>query len=137
MKSFGRMVVAVLLAGAAVTGWAGQTLSVRLVEASRATVASSPGLEDVGEILARNLPFASFALQGTQTLALPVANQTVGLGNFWVKCAGPAEELQVAVLTRHGKPLISTVLRLQEGVPVIVGGFPSANGKLIFVFVAW
>jgi hypothetical protein len=132
MRTLRKMLMAGLLAGATLSGWAGQMLTVRLVEASQSTAASSAALADVSAILSRNLPYASFTLQGTQAMALP-ANQTVGLGGYAVTCSGPSGELQVSV-KRGSRVLISTILRLQGGVPVIVGGFPSANGKQIFVF---
>ncbi len=118
----------------ALSGLAQSTLSIRLVEASQRVASPSPELSDVEEILRRNLPFASFSLQAAQTLALP-ANRTVALGGFQVTCRGPHQELQVAI-QRGGRVLISTILRLNDQTPVILGGFDSPNGKHIFVFVA-
>ncbi len=132
-KAIQRLMLVALLGAFADGATGASTLSIRLVEASRSVAPSSADLGDVTEILQRNLPFASYTLQGTQNLPLP-ASQTVGLGGYTVACSGPAQELQV-VVQRGGRVLISTVLRLQDGTPVIVGGFPSANGRLILVFV--
>ncbi len=122
----------------ALTGWtlgpvSAQSLSIRLVEASRAVAPSSSALADVADILNRNLPFASYTLQDSRTLSLP-ANQTESLGGFSISCSGTARELKV-VVRRRGQVLISTILRLQEGIPVMLGGFPSANGRQIFIFL--
>lgn len=124
----------VLLLAAAGNGRSADALSIRLVEASRESAPPVAALADVADILSRNLPFASYSLQGSQSLALP-ARQTVSLGGFTLTCTGPAEELQLAV-RRGNRTLISTLLRLQRGTPVIVGGFPSARGRQIFVIVA-
>lgn len=110
-------------------------LSIRLVEASREKAPPVAALSDVTEILSRNLPFASYSLKGRQTIALP-ANQTVVLGGYALTCTGPPEELKVVVQNRHRRTLVSTILRLQPGIPVMVGGFPSANGREIFILVA-
>jgi hypothetical protein len=134
MKTLRTSLTGALIAFLAVTGWSGTTLSVRLVEASPKPASSSVGLEDVVGILSRNLPYASFTLQDSQTIALP-ANQSVSMGGFSVTCTGAQQELQLAI-KRDGRALISTILRLNDGTPLIVGGFPSANGKQIFVLVA-
>lgn len=134
MRTLRTSFLAMAITASALTGWGGTALSVRLVEASPKTSNSSGGLEDVVGILARNLPYTSFTLQGEQTLTLPT-RQTVQIGGFTVTCTGTQQELQLAI-QRGGRVLISTILRLQDSTPVIVGGFPSANGKQIFVLVS-
>ncbi len=118
----------------AMTTLARPTLSIRLVEASQRVATPAPELADVADILGRNLPFASFTLLDTQTLPLP-ADRSVALGGFQVTCRGPRDELQVAI-QRGGRVLISTILRLNDRTPVILGGFDSPNGKHIFVLTA-
>jgi len=134
MKTLRMALAALLVGGLAMTGLAGSALSIRLVEASQKGGASSPGLEDVVDILSRNLPYATFTLQAQQSVALPAA-QSVAMGGFTLSCSGPQHALQLSV-KRGNRVLISTILRLADGTPVIVGGFPSANGKQIFVLVA-
>ena len=128
-----KMILAILLACAG-TGWGGTVLSVRLVETSKTVEESSPGLEDVVEVLSRNLPFNSFTLLGNHAMELP-ARQTFRMRGFTVRCYGRQEELMVAIM-RRDKVLISTLIRLQDGKPVILGGFPSEKGRRVFVFVA-
>ncbi len=122
----------VLLTG--MTALARSTLSIRLVEASQRVASPSPELADVADILSRNLPFASFTLQAAQTIPLP-ADRSVALGGFQVTCRGPHDALQVSI-QRGGRVLISTILRLNDSTPVILGGFDSPNGKHIFVLMA-
>lgn len=133
MKRLAPLLLAVLLVSG-LAGRAADALSIRLVEASREVATPDAALADVADILSRNLPFASYRIEAAASLPLP-ARQTVSLGGYTLTCTGPADELLLAV-RRGNRTLISTLLRLQRGTPVIVGGFPSARGRQIFVLVA-
>jgi len=135
MKKLRRALTTLLVATLALGAAAGQQLSIRLVEASQQGGSSSPELADVTAILSRNLPFANFTLQGSRKISLPAEQAVVQIGGYSLTCNGSQQDLQLAI-RRGGRVLVSTILRLTDGTPVIVGGFSSANGKQIFVLVA-
>ena len=145
MKSGPLAVALMLWASLAV---AGDTLSIRLVEASnprkgregaaageRAAQGAPKGLEDIEDTLKQNLPFNTFALVDEQTMKLP-ASETANLArSFTVRCSGKQDALSVS-LKRNKEELLSSVLSLRDNKPVILGGFPSDKGKLLVVLVA-
>ncbi len=135
MKKLRLALAALLVTVMALGAAAGTQLSIRLVEASQKGGSSSPELADVTAILSRNLPFANFTLQGRRKISLPAEGTVVNIGGYSLTCNGSQRDLQLAI-RRGNRVLVSTILRLTDGTPVIVGGFSSANGKQIFVLVA-
>ncbi|MCX7590938.1 MAG: hypothetical protein N2255_04850 [Kiritimatiellae bacterium] len=131
-----RSVVAVffltgLLAGSSLRA---DTLSVRLVKASDTAERVDSRLDDILPALTHSLVFKAYTLVATATLELPAAGQEVKLGFYRIRCTGPAENLSIQI--RHDDtPLLYTTVSLKEGKPVVLGGFPAADGRMIIVFV--
>lgn len=116
-------------------GVAGSLLSVRLVEASHAGQGMGVGLGDVANLLQNNLPYKSFQLLASRSMALP-ANGVASLNSGIVaRCSGGQDNLSV-VLERGGKKIMQTTVELRDGTPLIIGGISSAQGKLIIVLLA-
>ena len=135
MISFGRLYAAVLCALLfAATSYAG-SLNIRVIQASNNGQGISGDIADIQPLLKSNLPFSRFDLLGAQTTALPASGQVQLAGGFTLKCSGPQNNLSVE-LSRNGRALLSTVLALQAGKPVILGGVPSGENKLLVVLVA-
>lgn len=112
----------------------GSSLGIRLVEASNAGRGVGSGLNDVAQLLKENLPFNSFQLLSNQALPLP-ANGSVNLaGGIVARCSGDARNLSVVIQRGHRDRIQSTV-ELRPGIPFIVGGFPSENGKMIVILL--
>ena len=114
---------------------AGSQLSIRLVEASNSGTGAPSGLNDVAGSLRDSLGFDSCRLLASHVLSLPVTKQARQLGEYQVLCVGSQRGLGIEV-SRGGKRLLKTNASLQDGKPLIVGGFPSAAGKQVLVFLA-
>jgi hypothetical protein len=115
-------------------GVAGSLLSLRLVEASHAGQGMGVGLGDVANLLQNNLPYKSFQLLASRSMALP-ANGVASLSSGLVaRCSGGQDNLSV-VLERGGKKIMQTTVELRDGTPLIIGGISSAQGKLIIVLL--
>jgi hypothetical protein len=123
--------VAALFAGGVL---AGPGLSIRLVEASNAGQGAGGGLEDVAQLLKENLPFNSFRLLASRSMALP-ANGSVTLDEgIQARCSGDQRNLTV-VIERGRKEEVRSTVELRRDTPLIVGGFPSKNGKMIVILM--
>ncbi len=133
MRRFGWMASAILLAGA-VEAWSGQTVSVRLVRASNEEAGDTAGIEDVATILAGSLPFKNFRLVASAQTPLPAAAR-LQLGSYTVACKGPQDKLAIAV-SQGRNELLNTSVRLRDGKPLILGGFPDGEARMVLVFVA-
>lgn len=113
---------------------AGETLSVRLVKADQTGKPSDPGLADVLPALTQSLAFRTYAVVASTTVPIPVSPQELRLGPYRVGCSGPPDNLSIQIRQDH-TPLLYTTISLKPGKPVIVGGFPVADGRMIFVFL--
>ena len=114
---------------------AGDQLSIRLVKASNSDRGSSAGLQDVFAKLAKSLPYKHYSLVASGSLRLPAKKAVQQLGEYTVRCDGKQSELSITV-QRKGKQVLRKTANLPDGTHLIVGGFPTAGGKLILVFVA-
>ncbi len=123
------LLVAVASASAA-TG-----LSIRLIKASNEGAGMSPALSDVAGLLQSNLPFQRFDLLDQAAMALPATGSVELAHGLSVHCSGPADNLRVTV-DNGGVRAVDTTLRLAELRPVILGGFPFEQGRLLLVIVA-
>ncbi|MBT3191749.1 MAG: hypothetical protein HN341_04270 [Verrucomicrobia bacterium] len=111
------------------------SLSVRLVRASHTAGGSSSGLGDVIPVFQKSLPYSHYSLAGSTSMTLPASKATRQLGGYSVTCSGSQNSLAITV--KHGrKQLLNTSVRLSRGKPLILGGFPSGQDKLVLVFVA-
>jgi len=114
---------------------AGSTLSVRLVEASNAGQGMGNGLGDVSPLLLNNLPYKTFQLLASRSMALP-ANSVASLNSGIVaRCSGGQDNLSV-VLERGGKKIMQTTVELRDGTPLIIGGLSAGQSKLIVILLA-
>ena len=138
-RSLTRMAVAALVGTLCLPGltpaFAGNAISVRLVEAHNESEEVAGGLGDVIGTLRKNLQYKGFALLGSKSMALP-ADGTVGLGRgFKVRCKGEQSGLHVTVL-KGKEAVLETTLNLRDGSPVVLGGFQSKRGRVLLVLVA-
>ena len=113
---------------------AGERVSLRLVRADNEAGASSPSLGSLVQTLQRNLPYRRFTEVSANSLPLP-GRGGVPLGELRVFCRGPQDNLSVTV-KRAGNTLVQTRVRLRDGQPVIVGGFPDGQARLLIVLVS-
>jgi hypothetical protein len=127
-------VAAAIWLGGGVAADGGQTLTIRLVEASTRGAGVSMGLGDVKMLLEQNLPYRSYKEIDRKAVRLP-ANETVTLkGGYVVRCSGLQDRLQVTV-EREGYVLVQTVLNLHDRKPFVLGGFESNGGKSMIILV--
>lgn len=111
-----------------------ETLWIRLVKASNVTEETDSRLTDILPVLAKNLVFKSYSLVAATTIDLPASGREVRLGVYSITCQGPTGNLSIQI--RHDDtPLLYTTVSLREGKPVVLGGFPAADGRMILVFV--
>ncbi len=132
-----RTILALLFAGlfAASSAMAGDSLLIRLVEASNSGTGAA-GLSDVIDVLKNSVPgYGQFSLVASGSTALPADGGTVVVGKYKISCKGSQKDLKIEVSTGH-KRLLSMSASLRDGIPVILGGFPSDKGKHILVFLA-
>ena len=97
--------------------------------------AANQGIKDVIGILQQNLPYQQFALLSSAKLTLPADNTVSGLGPYSVSCSGRQKSLNI-VVSKGRSVLLSTTVSLRDGKPLVLGGFPSANGKHVLVILA-
>jgi hypothetical protein len=120
-----------LLSASAVAG----SLSIRLVRASNTPGGNSAGLGDVIPVLKKSLVYSHYSLAGSTSMKLPAQNSVRQLGSYSVTCNG--QQGNLAITVRHGrKQLLNTRVSLSSRKPLILGGFPAGNDKLVLVFVA-
>jgi len=131
MRRFLALVALVCLACGSV--FAGDSLSIRLVHAT-ANQSDAGGLQDVVSVLKRSLPYDYFRLVSSTSMPLP-ADTSRSLDGYTVKCKGAQNALRITV-TKGNRSLVNTSVSLRDGKPVILGGLPASEGKLILVFVA-
>jgi len=115
--------------------FAGSTLSIRLVEAGNAGQGMGAGLGDVAHLLQNNLPYKTFQLQASRSMSLPASSVASLSSGIVARCSGGQDNLNV-VLERGGKRIMQTTVELRDGIPLIIGGISSGQGKLIVVLLA-
>ena len=113
---------------------AGSDISIRLAEASNSGRGSPAGMNDVSGIIKESLGFDSCTFVASAWIRLPADRQTRALADYSVVCSGPQNRLSISV-QRGGKSLLKTNVALQDGKPLILGGFPSGSGKHVFIFL--
>lgn len=128
------LVVVCLLLGAGVSR-AGSVLSIRLVEASQKGQGMGTGLGDVSRLLQENLPFKSFQLLASRSMALPAGGVASLSGGMVARCSGEQGSMTV-VIENGGRKVMQSTVELRDGSPLILGGFPSGKGKLIIILLA-
>lgn len=128
------LLLAVLFWTAALTGIAGDKLGLRLVEATNDNSGVAPQLADVAQLLQRNMPFTGYRLVDTKTLPLPAKGAVEMKLGFSVSCAGTPDSLAVTVMHKRDV-LLRTTAALENGKPLILGGFPSAAGRIILILL--
>jgi hypothetical protein len=128
------VVIGLLLSCCAVLG-AEPVLSVRLVKASSTGDGVDQSIQDVAGLLRENLVFKSYTLVAAQRVGLPAHAAAVVMGGYSVLCDGTANRLQI-MIRQGNRPLVNTTVSFKSGKPIILGGFPARDGRLIFVFVA-
>jgi len=114
---------------------AGSILTVRLVEASNAGQGMASGLGDVANLLQGNLPYKTFQLLASRSMALPASSVASLNYGIVARCSGGQENMSV-VLERGGKKIMQTSVELRDGTPLIIGGISSGQGKLIVILLA-
>jgi len=115
--------------------FAGSILSVRLVEASHAGQGMGTGLGDVANLLQNNLPYTTFQLLSSRSMSLPASSMaSLSLG-IVARCSGGQENMNV-ILERGGKKIMQTTVELRDGIPLIIGGISTGQGKMIVVLLA-
>jgi hypothetical protein len=112
---------------------AASSLSIRLVEASNKGSGASAGLKDVAGILKGSLAFSNYSLLGSCAMKLPASGDKGTVGGYEVTCRGGAQSLSITVV-RDGKVMLTTQVRMEDGAPLILGGFPGGAGRHVLVF---
>lgn len=130
-----RYAAVLLICAWALPALAGDRVSVRLVEATNDGKGDGAGLEDVVKVLKKNLSYQNYALVSRTSIALPAKGDAQKVGGYSVICSGTQANL--SILVKHGsKKLLQTTVKLDDGTPLVMGGFPSGKGKMVLVFVA-
>ena len=133
-----KMLFAAILAGmlTASAAMAGDTLSIRLVEASNSGSGDAAGLGDVIEVLKGNVPnYKQFTLIASGSKSLPADGSSITVGTYKIVCKGKQKDLKIEI-SSGDKQLLTMSVSLRDGIPVILGGFPSDKGKHVLVFMA-
>ena len=119
--------------------FAGDTLSIRLIEASNvANGKVDSGLEDVAHAMKSMLTnFNNYHLVASNSQQVPVKNTTIVLGEYTVKCSGKQKSMKIYVY--RGSKLVTHTPKgtyLQDNKPFILAGLlGSKTGSLMLVFV--
>lgn len=130
-----RYAAILLLCAWALPALAGDRISVRLVEATNDGKGDGTGIEDVVNVLKKNLSYQNYVLVSRTSIALPARGEAQKVGKYSVICSGTQENLSILV-QQGSKKLLQTTVKLDDGTPLVMGGFPSGKGKMVLVFVA-
>lgn len=115
------------------TAQAGNALFIRLVRANN-TPNVDPAVQDVVQAMSGSFAFKGFSLKAQITVPLPAAGK-VNLGEYMVVCTGSQSQLNIRVL-QGKRQMLDTVVALVDGKPLVLGGFPAADGQYLLVFMA-
>lgn len=106
-------------------------LSIRMVNAGVGSEID-PALTDVASLMRGNLAFSSFTLMESKTVELP-ASAPVKMGkNYKITLTGPPRNLDV-VISQGNRVLVKTHVVLKGHSPLVLGGFASRSGTILFV----
>ena len=134
MKRLGLLLVLLLLCAGAATGLAGDKVELRLVQATNDNTGVPPGLADVADLLKQNMPFTGYRLADVQSVPLPANGNTDMRFGFSVQCSGAQNNLAVTVMQR-GKELLRTATALEDGKPLILGGFLGGKCRIFLILL--
>ena len=114
--------------------YAGDRVSIRLVEASNNGSNISSKLQDVHSILQSQIAYKNYNLVGSTSCQLP-ADQTLKMAyGFKLKCSGKQQNFTLSVKQKKVE-LLKTTLNLKDGKPVVLGGFPHGKSKLLLILL--
>ena len=120
--------VMILAAGMMAPAAMAETLQVHMVQASNSGDAKiDAGLKSFEKLLKSNLPFKRFTLVDTKTVALP-GGKPIPLKDYTLTCKGAASNLAIS-LSHKGRKVVNSSVKIAQGKPLIVGGFPDASDK--------
>jgi len=113
---------------------AGSEVSVRLVAILPGPAADSVGVNDVVDVLKKNIGDNRYLLSAEEKISLPADKQRVALTDVLLVCSGDQKNFQISV-SRKGKQLINTNVELEDGKPFILGGTSGKKSRFVLVFV--
>ena len=129
------ILIGALFIGSMQVAHAAGAVDIRFVRAHREQ-SVSPALRDVEGLLRSNLPYQGFELLSRTSMRLPARGQSAGLARgYRVRCDGDARRLSVRV-DRGDNTVLNVAVALRPGNPVILGGFPDGQDRLLLVLVA-
>lgn len=124
-----------LLLGSMQAAIGAESVDIRFVRAFHGN-SVSPALRDVESLLRSNLPYRGFELLSRTSMSLPNRGQSARMARgFRVRCSGDARRFSVRV-NRGDDTALNVAVALREGKPVILGGFPDGEDRLLLVLVA-
>jgi len=123
-----------LMACLAVSVRAGNEVSVRLVAVQPGPSSQSIGVDDVLDVLKKNLGENRYMVSAEDKIKLPADKQSITLAPVLLICSGNQKSLQISVRTKS-KEVINTNVELEDGKPFILGGTSGKKSKFILVFV--
>ncbi len=123
------MIIAVMLS--ATCSLAGETLSIRLVEATNKDRGAATGIDDVVSVLKSYSRSSHHYLTASSSLSLPAKGKATDLDGYVITCKG--KQTAVSITVRRGKrQLLKTTFDLRDNKPVIMGGL---GRNMILVFM--
>jgi hypothetical protein len=138
MKTISGLLLFLLVCIGATSCIAGDSLSIRLVEASEqaSTNKADAALADIVSIMQKSpvFRFASYRLAGSSSMRLPARKYSRVLDGFKIRCDGKQDDLSITVY-RNKKQLLKTTVSLKDNKPLMFGGLPGKTGKMILVFL--
>ena len=118
----------IIAAGIVAPAAMAESLQVHMVQATNSGVAKiDSGLKSFEKLLKSNLPFKRFTLVDTKTVSLP-AGKPIPLKDYTLTCKGAASNLSIS-LSHKGRKVVNSNVKIEQGKPLIVGGFPDASDK--------
>lgn len=131
MKKLIAAAVALAMAGRCL---AADTLSLREVEARNDGSGVPAILQDVGRVLKSSVGFSGYHLLSSRTLPLPTSDSVALRSGYTLKCSGSSDNLEVLV-TRGAEEILRTTASLRPGRPLVLGGFPKGDARVLLVLV--
>lgn len=90
----------------------------------------SPELQEVSEILLRNLNLGSCVLLDETTISFPQDRKTLKLRGYWIDMIPQGEGVLQVSIFRKEKRILQSTVRISTEAPLILGGFrPNAPRK--------
>ena len=135
MKNLSTAIISFLFTSFLFTCLAGDTLNLRMVKVSNQGQGVDHGLSDVGPLLSSQLPFKRFRLVDEKNGNLKVSSTLSVAHGYTVQYSGSQADLNL-IMRHENDEVLKTSVQLLDNKPLILGGFPSENGKLIFILIA-